>query len=135
MELAAQRPGTIIMRITYAYRLKRRARRLRGTMTDAELKFWQQVRHEQLGVRFFRQRPVHHYIVDFYCPRARLVVEIDGGQHFELEGLSDDRRRDACLARLGLEVLRFDNRQILFELDGVMERVVEVLERRGLMLK
>ena len=72
------------------------------------------------------------FIVDFYCPKAGLVIELDGGQHFEQEHQARDRERDAQLAGVGLKVLRFDDRQVLRETDVVMEVIyAEVVQRLG----
>ncbi|WP_411684176.1 endonuclease domain-containing protein [Acinetobacter indicus] len=78
-----------------------------------------------LGLQFYRQKPLLNYIVDFYCPAANLVIECDGSQHFTIEGLEADRIRDEALAQLGLKVLRFDNGQMLGQLDGVLEVVYQ----------
>ena len=66
--------------------------------------------------------------MDFYCPSANLVIECDGGQHYTDEGLKADRVRDEALAQLGLKVLRFDNLQILNEIDGVVEVIFDVVQ-------
>jgi very-short-patch-repair endonuclease len=90
-------------------------------MTDAELLLWQRVRLKQVrGLQFYRQKPLLAFIVDFYFPKAGLVIELDGGQHFEEEHRAADTQRDAALTRLGLQVLRFDNRQVLLEIEAVM---------------
>ena len=108
----------------YAPYLKKYARKLRSEMTDAEHRFWYCVRRKRLrAVQFYRQKPISRYIVDFYAPAARLVIEIDGGQHFTEEGRIADARRDAELSRMGLAVLRFDDRQILMETDAVLDEV------------
>ena len=112
----------------YNPKLKENSRKLRSNMTDAGQILWQRLRRKQIhGVQFYRQKPLLTFIVDFYCPSAKLVVELDGGQHFENEHQAKDGERDALLAALGLRVLRFDNRQALLETDavlGVIERVV-----------
>jgi len=93
-------------------------------MTDAEQWLWSSVRRKQiLGVQFYRQRPIGPYIVDFYAPRVSLVVEIDGGQHFESRHVDKDHRRDTYLGRQGLTVLRFDNLQVLKEGTAVLEAI------------
>lgn len=108
--------------LNYNPRLKPYARRLRGDMTDAEQLLWSRVRGKLIsGVQFYRQKPIGNFIVDFYCPKARLVVEVDGAQHFEPEHRRRDAQRTACLARQGLQVLRFDDRQVLQGLDAVLE--------------
>jgi len=115
----------------YNKNLKQPSRDLRNNMTDAEQLLWQRLRRKQiLGLQFYRQKPILNFIVDFYCPAANLVIECDGGQHYTAEGLEADRARDQALAQLGLNVLRFDNRQILTEIDGVVEKIYCVVNLR-----
>lgn len=110
----------------YNKNLKQPSRDLRNNMTDAEQLLWQRLRRKQiLGLQFYRQKPILNFIVDFYCPAANLVVECDGGQHYTVEGLEADRVRDQTLAQLGFRVLRFDNRQVLVEIDGVVELIFQ----------
>ena len=120
----------------YNKKLKQPSRDLRNNMTDAEQLLWQRLRRKQiLGLQFYRQKPILNFIVDFYCPAANLVIECDGGQHYTAEGLEADRARDQALAQLGLNVLRFDNRQILTEIDGVVEKIYCVVEQRLELIK
>jgi very-short-patch-repair endonuclease len=108
----------------YNKNLKQASRDLRNNMTEAEKLLWSKLRCKQiLGLQFYRQKPILNYIVDFYCPAANLVIECDGGQHFTDEGLEADRIRDQTLTELGLTVLRFDNGQVLGEIDDVVERI------------
>jgi len=96
-------------------------------MTDSEQILWSRLRGKQLlGVQFYRQKPIGNCIVDFFAPRTKLVVEVDGSQHMEGDHAGKDRRRDGYLASLGLQVLRFDSRQVLQETDAV----VDVIFRR-----
>lgn len=67
----------------YAKSLKPDSQTLRSTQTEAEKRVWYRVRNDQLGLRFYRQKPLLNYIVDFYCPKAKLVIELDGSQHYE----------------------------------------------------
>lgn len=91
-------------------KLKPLARNLRSNMTDAERYLWSKIRRKQIGdLQFYRQKNIGHYIVDFYCPKEKLVVEIDGGQHYESEGMKKDRERDRYLQMLGLTVLHFSD--------------------------
>ena len=120
----------------YNKNLKQPSRDLRNNMTDAEQLLWQRLRRKQiLGLQFYRQKPILNFIVDFYCPAANLVIECDGGQHYTAEGLEADRARDQALAQLGLNMLRFDNRQILTEIDGVVEKIYCVVEQRLELIK
>ena len=110
---------------------KERARALRSNMTDAERKLWSKVRRKQLlGLQFYRQKPIHQYIVDFYCPKAQLVVEVDGGQHWQPDHAEQDRERDAVLEQIGLKVLRFSNHEVLNHLDKVLAVLHEQARRR-----
>jgi very-short-patch-repair endonuclease len=100
-------------------------------MTDTEQRLWARLRRKNLlGVQFYRQKPLGHYIVDFYAPRAGLVVEIDGSQHLEAAHVARDAQRDAYLTRQRLQVLRFHTTQILQELDAVVEVIFRTLEER-----
>jgi very-short-patch-repair endonuclease len=110
--------------LPYAPQLKLQSRRLRGEMSDAERTLWQSLRCKQLhGVQAYRQKPLGCWIVDFYLPAARLVVEVDGGQHFTSEAKVKDAARTQALERMGLRVLRFDNLQVLTETDAVVEAI------------
>jgi very-short-patch-repair endonuclease len=83
---------------------------------------WTRLRGKQvLGRQFYRQKPIGNYIVDFYAPTTRLVIELDGGHHFDTAQASYDRRRSEYLEKLGLKVFRFDDRQVLLELDSVVQ--------------
>jgi very-short-patch-repair endonuclease len=94
----------------YNPKLKERSGSLRKNITDAERCSWSQVRRKQVrGLQFYRQRPIGNYIVDFYCPDVKLVIEVDGGQHYSEEGCVYDRERDQYLKGNGLAVLRFTN--------------------------
>ena len=110
--------------------LKQPSRTLRSNMTDAEQTLWQRLRRKQiLGLQFYRQKPILNFIVDFYCPSANLIIECDGSQHYTNEGLAHDTERDHQLAQLGLKVLRFDNRQILLETDGVCQTILNIIQQ------
>lgn len=120
----------------YNNNLKQPSRDLRNNMTDAEQLLWQRISRKQiLGLQFYRQKPILNFIVDFYCPSVSLVIECDGGQHYTAEGLEADRVRDEALAELGLTVLRFDNRQVLTEIDAVVEKIYCVVEQRLELIK
>lgn len=85
-----------------------RARELRWNMTDAERKLWAALRRRQiLGYRFRRQQPIGPYIADFFCPEAKLIIEVDGSQHGEELQALDDKRRTEWLEKNGYRVLRF----------------------------
>jgi very-short-patch-repair endonuclease len=106
------------------------AKALRREMTDAERVIWYALRaHRLLGAAFRRQAPVGPYIVDFVCHAAGLIIEIDGGQHFEPEGAARDARRTAFLNVKGFSVLRFSNHDVMTNKSGVIEAIAATLER------
>lgn len=93
-------------------------------MTDAERMLWLKLRRKQLKkYPFYRQKIIGKFIVDFYCPRANLVIELDGGQHYSETGQAKDRARDHVLKGMGLRVLRFSDRDVFENMSGVMERI------------
>jgi very-short-patch-repair endonuclease len=102
------------------------ARALRGNLTEAERCLWAQLRRRQLkGSRFRRQVPIGVYVVDFVCFEARLIVEVDGGQHAERTG--QDELRDAWLVSQGFRVIRFWNNEVLGETEAVVEAIGRAL--------
>ncbi|WP_245297093.1 MULTISPECIES: DUF559 domain-containing protein [Rhodomicrobium] len=101
------------------------ARRLRRDQTDAERALWAKLRNRRLcGARFARQVPIDRFIVDFLCDDARLILELDGGQHAESRS---DEARTAFLEGAGFSVLRFWNNDVLANEAGVLERIRESL--------
>ena len=112
----------------YSRDLKPLSQKLRSTQTEAERKLWQRINRDQLlGFRFNRQKPLLSYIVDFYCLKAKLVIELDGSQHYEPDYQEKDRLRDAELNSLGFTVMRFDNHSVMTNIDGVMEAIYQYL--------
>jgi very-short-patch-repair endonuclease len=112
--------------LPYNSDLKLYAGKLRREMTDAERHIWARVRLKQLkGCQFYRQKIVGNYIVDFFCPRAKLVIEIDGGQHYSDEKLKEDKARDSYLEGLGIAVLRVTNIDALRNINAVIEQILE----------
>jgi len=97
-------------------------------MTDAELCLWKAIRKKQINeVQFYRQKPLGNYIVDFYGPAKKIVIEIDGGQHFEDEIRMYDKKRSKFLQKnLGLKVLRYSNLDVLKNLDAVIENIYQL---------
>ena len=107
-----------------------RSRSLRRGMTDAERKLWRKLRDRRpVGVKFRRQYAVSGYILDFYCPDAKLAVELDGDQHAQPERVIYDKQRDDKLNSLGINVLRFANTDVLTNTSGVLVKILEVLGR------
>ena len=107
-----------------------RARKLRREATDAEKLLWRKLRARQVcGAKFRRQVPIGPYIVDFVCFEHRLIVEIDGGQHNEPRGRAYDIQRTRWLESQGFRVLRFWNNEVLGNLEGVLTRIVQALNK------
>jgi very-short-patch-repair endonuclease len=101
-------------------------------MTEAEIKVWQCIRRRQIhDVQFYRQRAIGEYIVDFYAPSVKLIIEIDGGQHF-LSGklIDEDIVREEFLRAQELQILRFTNIEVLQNIEGVMMVVYRYIEER-----
>jgi very-short-patch-repair endonuclease len=114
--------------LPYNKGLKKFASELRHNLTEAETFLWLRLRKRQIkNCRFYRQRIICNYIVDFYCPDAKLVIEIDGGQHYSEPGMVKDALRDCHLADLGLMVLRFSAREVFENTAGVLERIFQQL--------
>ena len=99
-------------------------------MTDAERNLWSKLRLKQLeGFRFQRQRIIGDYIVDFYCAKAKIIIEVDGSQHYSDEKVvKADEIRDKYLRNLGLKVLRFTDTDALKNIEGVVENILENLK-------
>ncbi|HET6763244.1 MAG TPA: endonuclease domain-containing protein [Longimicrobiaceae bacterium] len=106
------------------------ARELREEETVAERVLWAELRNRGLGgLRFRRQHAIERFVLDFYCPAARLAVEVDGGAHAGRE--EHDAARDEALRTLGCETLRFTNREVITTLAAVLDRIREAVAARG----
>ena len=110
--------------LSYNKSLKQLSRNLRRNMTDAERLLWSKIRSKQLkGFQFYRQKIIGNYIADFYCPKSKLVIEVDGGQHYSAEGKEKDRARYDYMTGAGITVVRFSDREVLKNLDSVLEEI------------
>jgi len=107
----------------------RLTRDLRVRSTDAERRIWYFLRNRQwAGAKVRRQHEFGPYILDFFCPSHRLVIEVDGAQHLTEAGLAADAERTHYLESRGLHVLRFNDIEVLTETDRVMETIQEALQ-------
>ena len=87
----------------YNQKNKHNSRHLRSNQTDAENLLWSRIRRKQIkNIQFYRQKPIGNIIVDFYAPSVKLVIEVDGGQHFDEAHIEQDRKRDLYLKRINL---------------------------------
>lgn len=115
------------MKIYYNPKLKEYARELRKNATFTERLLWKYLRAGQLnGYRFLRQKPIDEFIVDFYCKRLKLVIEIDGVTHNDKQGY--DTRRENRLKELGFTVIRFDGYTILENVTGALDLIMNYIE-------
>ena len=101
------------------------ARKLRRTMTDAEALLWSRLRGQQLGgYKFVRQFPVGPHVADFACRSAKLVIELDGGQH----SVASDAARTRDIETYGYRVIRYWNNDVMSNVDGVLESILQELD-------
>jgi very-short-patch-repair endonuclease len=104
------------------------AKRLRRTQTNAERVLWFRLRDRRLaGWKFKRQVPIDRFVVDFVCPEAKLIVELDGGQHDKNQ--EKDAERTRALEEMGYFVLRFWNNDVMRNTDGVVEEILRTIPR------
>ena len=108
-------------------KLKERRVTLRTKQTPQEILLWSRLRREQLGFKFRRQHSIGGYIADFYCPFKKLVIEIDGSQHFNEEAQGYDDIRSNYFEGLDIKVLRFTNAEINTNINGVVENIFSEL--------
>ncbi|MCR4692866.1 MAG: endonuclease domain-containing protein [Firmicutes bacterium] len=108
------------------------ARNLRKNMTKEERRLWYNFLKDY-PVKFTRQKIIGRYIVDFYCAKANLVIEVDGSQHFEDEGILKDRERTRYLEGYGLKVIRVTNLDVNKNLEGVCEYIDNIVKTRRIL--
>ena len=107
-----------------------KAKELRNNETDAEKILWEKLRNNQIkGLKFRRQHPINLYIVDFYCHKLKLIIELDGDYHSLREQVSKDIERTEALSLMGLEVIRFKNDEVLNDIDSVLLRITSWIEK------
>ena len=115
-----------------AERLRSNARALRKNSTDVERILWSELRgHRLTGASFRRQVPIENYIADFVCHAAKLVIELDGGQHYSDAGERADARRSAIIEAHGFKVLRFSNLDVIENRAGVLETIAAAIAERA----
>ena len=113
--------------IPYNPKLKEYARKLRNNSTYTEVMLWNYLKGKQLrGYDFDRQRPIDNLIVDFYCKDLMLDIEVDGESHYGNK--EKDKKKDKRLNGLGVSVLRFDDMEIVYELDKILKRIEEWID-------
>ena len=107
-------------------------RKLRSNLTPAEAVLWKRLQNRQLaGRKFRRQHSIGPYVLDFYCPRERLAVELDGAAHDSEDAAQRDARRAKYLLSVGVKIVRFENRDVVSNLEGVLKAIEMELAERG----
>ena len=105
------------------------ARKLRREMTPHERKLWY-LFLQKYPVKIYKQRIIDRFVVDFYCASAKLIIEIDGTQHYEIQGAAEDAKRTEILESYGLKVVRYSNREIDREFAAVCEDIDRLIQQR-----
>lgn len=109
--------------------LKEKRRALRNNPTQAEKHLWQYLKNSQLAnTKFRRQQSIGPFIVDFFCYKNKLVIELDGQQHFEEENILYDKERTEFLESYGIKVVRFENQEVLYDTDRVLREIEELVK-------
>ena len=117
--------------VSNSKRLKELRRALRNNPTPAESELWKHLKADKLdGLRWRRQFSVEDYIMDFYCPAIRLCIELDGNEHFTMQGDTADFDRTEILHSKGIKVLRFENREIWESIERVLEHIRDEIKDR-----
>ncbi|SFC98712.1 endonuclease domain-containing protein [Algibacter pectinivorans] len=107
----------------YKY-LEQRRKELRKSLTSAEATLWKHLQKKQLGGRKFRrQHSIENFIVDFYCPKEKLIIELDGAYHFDFAQQNYDLERTNRLERLGFKLIRFENKLVFENLEFVLKEI------------
>ncbi len=108
-------------------KLYSRRKDLRNNLTPQEILLWVQLKNSGLGFKFRRQHSIGGYIADFYCPSKKLIIEIDGSQHYEKDALEYDENRTNFFEGMKIKVLRFSNAEINTNMGGVLQKVREAV--------
>ena len=115
----------------YNPKLRQRARELRKNPTLAEKILWRKIRGKQLGYEFHRQVPISQFIVDFYCHEFSLAIEIDGSSHDSDHRRKKDLERQSVLESVGVSVLRFQDDDVIRQLDAVVTKISKWIEENA----
>ena len=98
-------------------------KKLRNSGTSAEATLWIYLQKKKLGKKFRRQHSIGYYVLDFYCPEEKLAVELDGAHHFTPAGMDHDEKRTAYLNEHGIRVIRFENNEVFYSLEAVLQAI------------
>lgn len=119
----------VVLEIPKDNKLLDKARKLRKAMTPQERRLWYQFLRSY-PVKIYKQRIIGEYIVDFYCASAKLIIEIDGSQHFDEEGMAYDEKRTRYFEALGLQVVRYSNADVNVRFRGVCTSIHQIIQER-----
>lgn len=120
-----------IMKIYYNPKLKQLARNLRNNSTLSEVLFWNEVKGKQiLGYQFLRQKPIGEFIVDFYCPKLKLAIEIDGESHGYAEAIQQDEKKDKYLSEISIYLIRYDDGDIKSDISAVLNHLIDWIQNQ-----
>lgn len=108
--------------------LREFARENRKNATLAEQVLWEELRKDELGVRFLRQHIIGDYIADFVALEVGLIIEVDGAYHLERQQQDDDERRTNALKTMGFDVIRFTNEEVMFDTQNVIEEIIQKIQ-------
>jgi very-short-patch-repair endonuclease len=112
------------MKIVYNSNLKELARKLRNNSTQSEIKLWKELQNKQIyGYKFIRQKPIGNYIVDFFCNKLKLAIELDGYSHNFSSVFEQDIIKEKYLNGLGITVLRFNDDDVLFDMSNTLREI------------
>jgi very-short-patch-repair endonuclease len=111
------------------------AREMRHPQTPAEAALWRALRNRRAGFKFRRQHPIYRFIIDFYCAKAKLLIEIDGQSHLEPDQVEYDKARAEYLEALGYKVIRFTNNDVKYNIHAVAGEILQIVENRIAELK
>ena len=114
------------MNETHNPKLTAFSQKLRRDMTKEERRLWYDFL-KTLPITFHRQKVIGDYIADFYCASSKLIIELDGSQHYEEKGVSADKKRDAYFSSIGIRVLRYSNEDVKKNFAGVCEDILRAL--------
>lgn len=110
---------------------KQLRQQLRTAMPLSEKILWARIRNQQLGVKFRRQHGIGRYVVDFYCPEHKLIIELDGDSHYQDEAQEYDAIRDEFMSALGLQVMRFTNSELMENPEVVVMKIYDYVKNNA----
>jgi len=130
---APEESRTSIGNLKYLEELKRLSRNNRKNPTESEKIFWKLLNYKKLNLKFLRQKPIGKYILDFYCSKLMLAIEVDGDSHDNKKYL--DKYRNLYLEQRGIKTIRYKNEQVLNEIDKVKTNLFEIIKNRKIEIK